>query len=222
MSDCATCREAGGCSLATSTAPDHYEAHITVAQGDVEAFSADVRSLDMKPIVLDLHLRRGGVMKDMMTSSTVFCAFEEALSYLDAKAAALGALGYAVVRKKLETTPWNARTPSARNGIAAVPPGGYFESHVPVTIAAGDRARLADLAGRLGFHLSRNTFKRTGDREVVMMTARSTSMLYEEFQMHVAQAQGALAAERFETGRVIVEYAIHDTKAAHDAAWTAA
>lgn len=221
MTKCLECTALGGCTLDRSTDADHYEAHITVEQAEVEDFISACREIGVKPIVLDLQKRQGGVMKDMMTSSTIRGTYEFARAYADDIAHALSARGLRVVRKKLETTPWNRRTPSVVNGVLNVPQGTYFESHVPIQIRENERPALQALAHDLGFHLSRNAFKLRDDgTSIVMMTARSYDQLYEAFLYTVEKAKIRIVKAGFAVEKTLIEYAIWDTKITHDAEWT--
>lgn len=218
---CLACNCAGGCTLGESKDIDHYEAHITVSLADVDEFTSACREIGVKPIVLDLQKKQGGVMKDMMTSSTIKASYEEARAYVEEKSSLLEAKGFAVVRKKLETTPWNPRTPSVAGKLQSVPESTYFESHLQVLIHEDQRPVLQTLATGLGFHLSRNTFKvREDGMSVVMMTVRDYKLLYEPFAAVVEHAKSTLEENGFPVEKTIVEYAIWDTKINHDAAWT--
>jgi hypothetical protein len=206
--------------LRTSTRKDHYEAHITVINADIDAFRQACGDLALKAILIDGMVNGGGVFKDLMTSSKFLGAFDDALAYITDKATALRDLGFDVVRTKLETTPMNALTPSYVNGMLAKTGPGYFESHVPVHVTADRLGDLRNLARTRGAHMSRNAFKVDGDTQVMMLTLRSHHDLYETFLDRVNGLKQRLADALFETSPVIVEYAIHDTNVHHDREWT--
>lgn len=212
MSDCLSCRAAGGCELASAPA-DHYEMHVTVASADVDAFRCACAAIGVKPILLDLHLSKGGVMKDLMTSSKFRGSYDEALAHLDGIASGLAGFGFNVVRKKLETTPWNEEAKARYVG--------YFESHLPVETTEEGAETLREVAKQIRAHVSRNAFKAQGETMVLMTTIREHGFTAEAFATRVEEAAEALRAAGFTVGKVISEYAAYDTNISHDAAWTA-
>jgi len=215
---CASCER---CVLAAPAAggPLPYEIHVTVAEADVEGFRRSCADLGVKPLFLALQLAAGGIAKDVMTSSVHFgndaSASREALRI----SGGLALAGYDVIRTKIETVPWHPDAPSVANG--RVPgPGQYFEAHLAVTCATGDREGLSAIARGLGLHLSRNVLKDKGDGTgVVMATGRSGEATYEAFRYRAEACREAIRSAGYPVDKLIVEYAILDSREARDAAW---
>jgi hypothetical protein len=209
--------------LGNSKSLDHYEAHITVVDADIDEFAKACRGLNLKPILIDAMLMRGGVFKDLMSSSKFHGTYEAARAYLTEKADALRERGFTVVREKLETTPFNPRTPSRANGMEVKVGPGYFETHVPVFVNKPSQFKWVETIAKLrGAHLSRNAFKRNGTWTTYMVTLRSHHDVYETFAERVSGLVRALNDLYLPVGTVITEFAIHDTHVDHDRDWTGA
>lgn len=208
--------------------PLPYEIHVTVKyepsgvvfiQDFIDGFKLLCRGIDVKPIVLDLEGKNGDVTSiDVMTSSKHFgtnaSAYEHAMNIRHA----LRAGGYNVVRVKIETVPWH---PAAPVGEQPMPPNCYFESHLPVTLLPSEvdalRASVAQMTAKL--HVSRNKFKTLDDGRIVqMVTMRSASGTYEEFQQQLEPVVRSLS-QSWSIGKVITEFAIYDTNVSHDHSW---
>lgn len=201
-----------------------YELHITVAEApDVDAFRLACADAQVKPILLDLQTRSDDVIKDVMTSSVVFGANTDALAALDAQTKVLESHGLRVVRKKIETVPWHPAAPSRAHAAPVMPKDCYFECHFGIKTQDGPAmVRLRELAGQLRCHMSRNTFKRTTDYVVVMLTYRDYEGPYERVTDAVDHIADSLRAAGFDVDKEIVEFSLYDTKVHHDAAWLAA
>ncbi|KVP16866.1 hypothetical protein [Burkholderia ubonensis] len=201
-----------------------YELHLTVAEApDVDAFRLACHDAEVKPILLDLQTRGNDVIKDVMTSSVVFGTNTDALAALDAQTKVLEAHGLQVVRKKIETVPWHPAAPSLTHAVPVMPKDCYFECHFGVKTQDGPQmSELRALAKNLGCHMSRNTFKRTHDHAVVMLTYRDYEGPYEKVTAEVEHIGASLRAAGYEVDKEIVEFSLYDTKVHHDAAWLAA
>jgi len=215
---CAACER---CVIAAPAAAGAvpYEIHVTVAEADVDGFGHACAALGVKPLFLALQLAAGGTVRDVMTSSVHFgddaTAGREALRI----SGGLGLAGYDVIRTKIETVPWHPDAPSASNGRVSGP-GQYFEAHLAVTCAIGDRERLSGIARELGLHLSRNVLKDRGDGTgVVMATDRSGETTYEAFRSRAEACRETIRAAGYPVDKLIVEYAIFDSRETQDAAW---
>ena len=215
MSPCLACAQVSGCTVATSPHQDHYEIHVTVANAAVPQFQHACHELGVKPIVLDLQLRSGGSVHDVMTSSTFRGTYEAVRMEVDNLAAAFTLRGFDVIRRKIETTPWNPRTP--RRGD--VPGVGYFEAHLPVLSDETDRPALERMVAMTDAHLSRNVFKRTEQGSVNMVTIRHTNQVYEDFLADLEALVVRLEEAGFPPQKRLVEYAIYDSHQGHDARW---
>lgn len=208
--------------------PLPFELHVTVESAPADTFRQVCDALQVKPIFLALQDRSGEtVLEDVMTSSVFFGDNRQALDELERIASGLSAAGLTVVRRKIETVPWHPAAPSEKNGVATMPPGGYFESHLNVIVEARDaeeaREKREELAGiaRAGHaHLSRNVFKKLSDTAfTVMMTLRAYDGTREAFDVKRDWLAGALDVSGFKVEKVITEFSIYDTKTAHDASW---
>lgn len=208
--------------------PLPFELHVTVHSAPADKFRSVCEQLGVKPIFLALQDRTGEtVLEDVMTSSVTFGDNRKAVEELERIADGLADAGLNVVRKKIETVPWHPAAPSEKNGVAVMPQGGYFESHLNVIVEAADeeqaqekRRVLADIARAGDAHLSRNVFKKLSDTAfTVMMTLRSYDGTREAFDIKRDWLAGALDVNDFKVEKVITEFSIFDTKTSHDASW---
>lgn len=201
-----------------------YELHVTVAEApDVDAFRLACHDAQVKPILLDLQTQGNQVIRDVMTSSVVFGTNTDALAAIERQCQVLSAHGLRVVRKKIETVPWHPAAPSIAHANPVMPKDCYFECHFGVKTQEGPAlAQLRELAQKLNCHLSRNTFKRTADHIVVMLTYRDYQGPYESVAQMVGHIGETLRSAGFEVDKEIIEFSLYDTKVHHDAAWLAA
>jgi len=102
----------------------------TLQKHTVEEFKRDCKDAGVKPILLDLHLSGGKVMKDLMTSSTFMGNNREAYEEMKRITHSLRQGGWEVVREKIETIPWHPAAPSQKHENPVMPPNCYFESHL--------------------------------------------------------------------------------------------
>lgn len=104
-----------------------------------------------------------------------------------------------------------------------MPSGCYFEAHLQVVSTDARQDLLRIIADGCGAHMSRNTFKALeGGSYITMLTHRSYTGTIEKFREEIMRAAGLLRSSGFEIGKEIVEFAVLDTRVAHDASWTAA
>lgn len=198
-----------------------YEIHITVAQApSYETFLIDCKDIGVKAVVLDLHTKSSGTIKDVMTSSTMIGTNQSVIDEVDRITLALESRGYRVVRQKIETVPWHPHTASDRTE------DNYFEAHIPVTIGDGvtEYDKLKYLSKRYpGCHLSRNALKKHNDGTVVMMvTMRHNDCSHDDFVKRVNQLRAGLAGEGYDISpKDMVEWAIYDNNVRHDGVWMA-
>ncbi len=195
-----------------------YEIHITVAQApSYEQFLLDCKDIGVKAVVLDLHTKANGIIKDVMTSSTLVGTNQTVIEEVDRITVELETRGYRVVRQKVETVPWHPHTAAERND------DNYFEAHIPVTVQMnGDEEKLFDLTKRYpGTHLSRNVLKKHNDgTAILMVTIHHNDCDHPTFVTRVNRLKGAMAEEGFDYGsKDMVEWAIYDNNIKHDAGW---
>lgn len=226
--------------------PLPFEIHVTVdmerivdGDGDsangkklfFEDFKKQCLSIGVKPIVIDLEINDGSIIKDVMTSSKHFgdnrTAYEESIRIVSE----LGKRGYKVVRNKIESVPWHPAAPVISTG-KDIPNGCYFESHIGVTIYPFQKDELNEFVkstltnGRLiglsgNSKLSQNFFKKSkdGSKFVNMLTYRSNKCGSPKFKLEVEGIKHLLREEGFEFEKVEVEYAVYDTNVNHDSKW---
>lgn len=203
-----------------------YEIHITVKYAHPDDFIKVCGDLKVKPILLDLQGKAGvTVLRDVMTSSTYIGNDTSVYLEMDRIHGGLVNRGYEVVRSKIETVPWHPAAPSKKYGqlISKLEKdrkeGRYFESHISVITNDENIKKLRELSSSLNCHLSRNVFKRLDEQHYkIMLTYRSTTW-FEMFSISLEKIKKKLEVSNFKFDKVIVEYALYDSKVTHDASW---
>jgi len=194
-------------------------------------FKEDCLNIGVKPIVIDLEINDGSIVKDVMTSSKHFgdnrSAYEESIRIVNE----LNKRGYKVLRNKIESVPWHPSAPVISTG-KEIPNNCYFESHIGVVITPDEKedlntfvrstltnGQLIELSGTA--KLSQNFFKKSkdGSKFVNMLTYRSNMCGSPKFKLEVEGIKQLLIEEGFEFEKIEVEYAIYDTNVSHDAKW---
>ena len=219
---------------------DNSYTHKYINDENLNGFKDDCKNIGVKPIVIDLEINDGSIIKDVMTSSKHFgdnrTAYEESERIVNE----LKSKGYHVVRNKIESVPWHPSAPVISTG-KEIPNGCYFESHIGVTIYPGQKDELNEFVKNiedkyaLNFSgvgdpltslsgtakLSQNFFKKSkdGSKFVNMLTYRSNKCGSPKFKLEVEGIKHLLVEEGFEFEKVEVEYAVYDTNVTHDAKW---
>lgn len=213
--------------------PLPFEIHISidgrsalVNQNTIENFKNKCVEIGVKPIVIDLEINDGSIIKDVMTSSKHFGDNRTAYEESERIANSLESSGYIVLRKKIETVPWH---PAAPNKIdKEIPNGCYFESHIGVIIDKKEKKELNDFINNLNgegltgkVKLSQNFFKKSKDNSkfVNMVTYRSNKCVKDSFIEEVEFIKNKLNKNDFTFEKIEVEYAIYDTNVTHDLKW---
>lgn len=198
-----------------------YEIHITVdADGDLDRFKYACQLAEVKPILLDLHLQDGAVIKDLMTSSVFMGNNRDAFLEMKRIVQVMETYGFEVLREKIETIPWHPAAPSWEHERTEMPPNCYFECHLAVLTTADTEEKLTLLANSHYAHKSRNVFKRNEDGSyTVMITLRTYEGVFETFEEKVQKLKRSLNYAKFGVAKEIVEFSIYDTKVSHDSAW---
>lgn len=197
----------------------------------LDKFKDTCSKIGVKPIVIDLEINDGSIIKDVMTSSKHFgdnrTAYEESRRICDE----LSKYGFKVLRNKIESVPWHPAAPVISTG-KEIPNGCYFESHIGVVIKPEQKddlnyfmkykltnGNLIELSGTA--KLSQNFFKKSkdGNKFVNMLTYRSNMCGSPKFKLEVESIKHLLGEEGFEFEKVEVEYAVYDTNVTHDAKW---
>lgn len=209
--------------------PVPFELHVTVESAlSAQAFRDACTSLNVKPIFLALQDTQGEtVLHDVMTSSVLIGENKEAFAELERICEGLEASGHTVVRRKIETVPWHPAAPAAASGVATMPAGGYFESHLNVLICTESleevsvaNATLGSIAKEHGAHFSKNIFKKMSPQEfTVMMTLRCYSGTREDFDEKRDALASSIQMAGFRLEKVISEFSLFDSKCTHDASW---
>ena len=222
------------------TFPLPYEIHVTIDLDNlletnftIDNFREDCKSIEVKPIILDLEMKEG-TLKDVMTSSKHFGDNRTAYEEANRIANKLTSFGYKVVRNKIETVPWHPAAPTFKTG-KPIPNGCYFESHIGVVISPDEKEALQEFvqglndrcteAGRIEIggtcKLSQNFFKKSkdGSKFVNMLTYRDNMTCREDFEHGVEAIKWSLDKCGFDFEKVEVEYALYDTNVNHDSKW---
>lgn len=195
---------------------------------DLLTFKSVCDGIGVKPIVIDLEINDGSVIKDVMTSSKHFgdnrSAYEESKRICDD----LKRHGYKILRNKIESVPWHPSAPVISTG-KEIPNGCYFESHIGVIIKPEEKRELNHFIKNLPditmlsgtAKLSQNFFKKSkdGSKFVNMLTYRSNMCGSPKFKLEVEAIKNLLQECGFDFEKVEVEYAVYDTNVTHDAKW---
>lgn len=197
---------------------------------EIESFKRVCSSIGVKPIILDLEINGGSVLKDIMTSSKHFGDNKSAYIECERIAFELDLHGYKVVRKKIETVPWHPGAPVISTG-KEIPNGCYFESHIGVIISPSRKSELNDFVENVlngedvelwgTVKLSQNFFKKSNNGEdfVNMLTYRCNKIGSPTFKLQVETIKELLTKHGFDFEKVEVEYAVYDTNVTHDIKW---
>jgi NTP pyrophosphatase (non-canonical NTP hydrolase) len=209
--------------------PLPFEIHVTIeSPSSIDKFKQSCSSIEVKPIVIDLEINDGSIIKDVMTSSKHFGDNRTAYEESKRICRELELQGFKVLRNKIESVPWHPAAPVISTG-KEIPNGCYFEAHIGVTIYPDQKSELNDFVKSLtglidlsGFaKLSQNFFKKSkdGSKFVNMLTYRSNICGSPKFKLEVEGIKHLLQEEGFEFEKVEVEYAVYDTNVTHDAKW---
>lgn len=216
--------------------PLPFEIHVTIKPDNryinftIDEFKNDCELVGVKPIVIDLEINDGSIIKDVMTSSKHFgdnrSAYEESVRIVNE----LESRGYIVVRNKIESVPWHMQAPSILTTDKEITNGCYFESHIGVSIQPSDKIKLDNFVKSLpdelkslsgSAKLSQNFFKKSNDGSsfINMLTYRSNKCGRYKFEEEVNSIKELLSMSDFTYEKVEIEYAIYDTNVNHDSKW---
>lgn len=185
--------------------------------------------IGVKPIVIDLEINDGSIIKDVMTSSKHFgdnrTAYEESIRIVSE----LGKRGYKVVRNKIESVPWHMKAPLIIESGKEITDGCYFESHMGVIIENDERKLdlnriVENLSKYLTFtgimKLSKNYFKKMEDGKYInILTYRSNKCGSVLFKNEIDSIKENLEKAFFKIEKVEIEFAVYDTNINHDSKW---
>lgn len=210
--------------------PIPFEIHITLNRHDhmpvnIEEFKEQCKLAGVKPILLDLQTKNNKIIKDVMTSSTLFgtnrSAYDEATRICDVFNDVFGFV-YDVTRTKIESIPRHPMSPRSEN--ETMPKGCYFESHIPLIVGIDDLNTddiVKDLksAYNLDVHVSRNTLKRLNNDSVIMLTFRDKNTYLIRFLNDVATIEEYLKVNDYTLGKTHSEFSVYDSNSDHDNEW---
>ncbi|SDT80330.1 hypothetical protein SAMN05216371_6300 [Streptomyces sp. TLI_053] len=209
-----------------------FEVHLTVGPGAAEALAAWAADHGLK--FTHILLARGTAPSQPMLTLRARGTLEETAAATARTAERLARSGFAVLRTKIEATPWAEGVPATDADAAAHGPHRYFEHHLklllppatPVGAAAGNSpalaalAPLAALAVRHDAHLSHNP-RRTredGHREwFVTQRCRHVGLATAGRRLDALLADLATAGHRVLSAER--EFVAVDSDEALDAGW---
>lgn len=193
----------------------------------LDKFKDDCFKIGVKPIIIDLEINDGSIIKDVMTSSKHFGDNRSAYEESERISNKLFNFGYKVIRKKIETVPWHSAAPIIDGPI---PNDCYFESHIGVVITPDEKKELNSFVSNLNIEenvlggvvkLSQNFFKKSkdGSKFINMITYRNNVCGYKTFKNEIELIKELLTLNGFIYEKVEIEYAIYDTNTTHDDVW---
>ncbi len=222
-----------------ATFPLPFEIHVTIGIDEsdnldkvieIENFKSNCKEIGVKPIVIDLEINDGSILKDVMTSSKHFGDNRTAYEESERICQELRNKGYKVVRNKIETVPWHPAAPVISTG-KEIENGCYFEAHIGVIINNDEKRSLnhfvndflmndenVELSGTA--KLSQNFFKKCDNGKFVnMLTYRSNKCGKIKFLTEIETIKYLLDEYCYEYEKVETEYAVYDTNVTHDSKW---
>ncbi|MER7704045.1 hypothetical protein ABTX81_14215 [Kitasatospora sp. NPDC097605] len=132
-----------------------FEVHLTVRPGAAEALAAWAADHGLK--FTHILLARGAAPSQPMLTLRATGPLREVAATAARTARQLDGAGFAVLRTKIEATPWAHGVPASDADATAHGPARYFEHHVKLLLPGPAPApALADLAVRHDAHLSHN------------------------------------------------------------------
>lgn len=198
-----------------------YEIHVTIKNpGDdlIGEFISVCKNINVKSIVLDLENDGKSVMLDVMTSSHIFGNDEIALTEANRIKIELQDNGFEVLRVKIESVPWHPMAPKLKED--KMPKDCYFEAHIGCMVSIEEKAKLKKVGDMFGAHLSKNAFKKIDNGKFInMITLRNYNCTNKQFESEVESLKNILTCSGFLFEKVIVEFALYDTKVSHDYIW---
>ncbi len=155
-----------------------------------------------------------------MTSSKFYGNNGEVFDEMKRISKSLQEFGYNVIREKIEASYWHPKAPFKEDGDTEMPEGCYFECHLNIQCTDERLRQLTTIAENNDCHLSSNAFKKFDDGSfTIMMTYRSYTQMYEEFEKKLEWIKHNLLITGFNIEKEIVEFSIYDTRLEHDSKW---
>ena len=185
------------CPFEKSEGPILYQIHVSVhPHSSFSGFLKACKEIGVEGIIMKNH-GIGEVKWDLFTSSTVKQQFFDEMNSI---ADQLTDKGFKVVRKKVETVPWNPLIESF--------PNGYWETHYhhPRLPYLTFGSLVSPMASEIGVSSKRDNSKS-------FITLRSNDL-------EVHNKMKPILEERFPNSvKAITEYALFDSNRGHDDSW---
>lgn len=208
-----------------------FELHVSVRtpsepEGGVPTFREACGLLGVKAVVIDNE--GGATPRQLMTASYTQGSLRDALTAAFVLARRLSALGFCVLRTKVEAGFHNPGVPATDAEAAALSPHNYFEVHWKLRLPRGgaELPALARLAAAHGARLSRSALKRASSggeggvgHEQRFVTLRLYDCGRERAAERVRRLTDELAEHGYHVLTTIREYAVYDSNVAMDAGW---
>ncbi|MEU6188118.1 hypothetical protein [Nocardia sp. NPDC047038] len=197
-----------------------FEAHLTVRPPADESQLADwaaAHGLRYARILLDRGLTSDQPMLTFTRSGTV----EDMMRVVQTHTHALDSAGFALVRTKIEASPYNAQIPQTAEQVASVPAGCYFEHHIKLLLSGNDDVtRVRVLAQPHAAHVSRNARRSAGNGcHERFVTQRCRGVALPEAGRQLDSLLKDLDANDFSVIEVEREFVVHDDCPGLDAGW---
>ncbi|MCC3778168.1 hypothetical protein K6I33_003121 [Streptomyces sp. UNOB3_S3] len=209
-------------STTTARFSGDFEAHLTVrAEGPatVDALERYAAAHDMKcaHIVLD----RGRTPSQPMLTLRGSGRLPVVRKAVEDAARGVRGAGFAVVRTKIEATPWAEGVPGTDAEAADLGARYYFEHHVKLLLAPGtDTSALTVLAEAHGAHLSRNARRvRADGRTERFVTQRCRLVGRPTAERRLDALLTALRDAGYEMASSEREFVVHDSDESVDDGW---
>ncbi|WP_218003852.1 hypothetical protein [Nocardia pneumoniae] len=197
-----------------------FEVHLTVHPRADESRLVDwaaARSVRYTRILLD----RGSVPDQPMLTFAVPGTFADAKRAVEDYALALRVAGFALVRAKIEASPFNEQIPQTAEQAVALPTGCYFEHHVKLLLGGeADVLRVRALVEPHAAHVSRNARRSAGHgRHERFVTQRAHGVGLSEAGDRLEALLADVAAAGFPVVEVEREFVVYDDRPGLDAGW---
>ncbi len=193
-----------------------FEAHVTVAACDLDAFRAACSELSIKCITIELA--RGETRHQPMTGSFHRGELPEVEREVVAIAQELAKRGFEVTRTKVERHGHlEETTPATDDEARRAPRTCYFEYHIKLVVSPdADLAALGARFASLGAHMSRNARNENNERFV---TLRVRDAGRRAAEARFAEVLALCESEKLEVRSRIREYTVLDTNLDLDRGW---
>jgi hypothetical protein len=197
-----------------------YEAHVTVAACNVQAFREACAELGVKCIAIELP--QGAVPVHPMTASFHRGALIDVQREVNAVARELVRRGFDVTRTKIEAHGRASGAPETDDEARLALAAGYFEYHVKLALPAdADLRALAERLRASGAVLSRNAHK-GADRDGLV--ERFVTLRAHGVGRTTAEGRFSALCEEIDRLGLVVrnrirEYTVFDSNVALDAGW---